>query len=144
MTMERTLEQQRAKVAWECVADFDQKVANKEIKKKYRSLARNLPALILGSGLGPTLAFLRSKGSESWKEPNGGAKEHDWICYHLNRWLTQWMKKWRNQEEEDILHWIVTKSDSTNYRYVTNEALAFAQWLKRFAEAELPEEEGGS
>jgi CRISPR type III-B/RAMP module-associated protein Cmr5 len=31
--------------------------------------------------------------------------------------------------------------DSQNYRLATSEALAFLQWLKRFAEAELDSED---
>jgi len=127
----RTLEQQRARAAWEAV----EKVKKEKHRGKYRSLARNLPSLILSNGLGTTLAFIKSKGSA----------EHTAIYDHLQQWLTHWIRSWlSNTTAQDILQWIVTESTSETYRLVTTEALAFAQWLKRFAEAEIPDDQSGA
>ena len=128
----RTLEQDRARRAWECI----QEVANKspEIKKKYGSLARKVPMLVLTNGLGQTLAFLKSKGK--------GQKEdaHTILLCHLSKWVLHRLGVSENSKG-DLLEWVLRQdSNSTTYRHATLEALAFLNWLKRFAEAELPEE----
>ncbi len=139
----RTLEQQRAYAAWEAVTEVKQavtQVKQKEAKQKdfhvkYRSLARNLPSMILSNGLGATLAFIKSKGSA----------EHQKIYTHLDQWLTRWIRSWLNNAvSQGILEWIVAESTSETYRMVTTEALAFTQWLKRFAESEIPDEQSGA
>ncbi len=128
----RTLEQQRAYAAWEAVTKVKQQ---KDVRAKYRSLARNLPSMILSNGLGATLAFIKSKGSA----------EHQKIYTHLDQWLTRWIRSWLNNAvSQGILEWIVAESTSETYRMVTTEALAFTQWLKRFAESEIPDEQSGA
>jgi CRISPR-associated protein Cmr5 len=41
-----------------------------------------------------------------------------------------------SKASDRLLNWVVEK-DSVAYRRATAEALAFLNWLKRFAEAEL-------
>lgn len=128
----KTLEQARAEWAWGCI----QKIANKspEIKKKYGSLARKVPMLVLTNGLGQTLAFLKSKGKDQEEDA------HTILLCHLSEWVLRRLgvpESWRG----DLLKWVLRQdSNSTTYRHATLEALAFLNWLKRFAEAELPEE----
>jgi CRISPR-associated protein Cmr5 len=61
-SLPKTLEQQRATRAWECVDEVTSK--SQDFKKKYGSLARKVPTLILTNGLGQTLAFLKAKGKK--------------------------------------------------------------------------------
>jgi len=154
----RTLEQERAKYAWVCVQNcLDQAIQqletaiNREIepkqrenlkkrlqtlqnekggnewKSKYGSLVRKLPSYILTNGLGQTLAFLKAKGKG---EPGN---EHEVLYQHLEGWLQRQLGINGN-----LLDWLVNKATSQQYRLATMEALALLQWLKRFAEAELP------
>lgn len=154
----RTLEQERAKHAWECVQqclsqaiqqlemaithetepkrreDLEKRLRNlqsenggKEWKGKYGSVVRRLPSYILTNGLGQTLAFLKAKGKG---EPGD---EHEILYQHLANWLKKQLKV-----SSDLLDWIVSTANSQQYRLATMEALALLQWLKRFAEAELP------
>jgi len=44
----------------------------------------------------------------------------------------------RVHADGDLLDWVVNNATSQQYRLATTEALALLQWLKRFAEAELP------
>ncbi len=153
----QTLEQRRAQKAWEFVSNCldaaierleqaikqakDEKERNNlkdrlnklrkpegadQWKGKYGSLVRKMPSYILTNGLGQTLAFLKAKGRN---EPDS---EHEILYCHLSKWLRE-----RLGINGDVLHWI-TVTDSHQYRRATMEALAFLQWLKRFAEAELP------
>jgi len=119
----RTLEQERAKHAWECV----QGTKEKPFASDYRSIALKAPSLILTNGLGQTLAFLKAKGKG---EPEN---EHEVLYQHLEGWLQKQLGI-----NSNFLSWLVNTATSQQYRLATMEALALLQWLKRFAEAELP------
>jgi len=154
----RTLEQERAKHAWDCVQnclnqaiqqlesaiaheteprrreDLERRLRNlrteeggKEWKGRYGSVVRKLPSYILTNGLGQTLAFLKAKGKG---EPGN---EHEVLYRHLTDWVGR-----KVNADGDLLSWLVNTATSQQYRLATMEALALLQWLKRFAEAELP------
>jgi CRISPR-associated protein Cmr5 len=131
-SLPKTLEQQRAEQAWECVGEVTSK--SQDFKKKYGSLARKVPTLILTNGLGQTLAFLKAKGK------NDPADEHTVLFRHLSRWVLSQVAPSSPATNGDLLQWVL-QNDSASYRRATVEALAFLTWLKRFAEAELPAEE---
>ena len=117
-------EQARASSAW----DVMQQVPSKADKTKYGSLARKLPALIQTNGLGQTLAFLRSKPD----------KPHFKVLYgHVSNWVIVQVGG-----SGDLLEWVI-RQNSSQYRRATTEAIAYAMWLRRFAEAEGWGETGG-
>ncbi len=117
----RTIEQERANHAWQCVNE----VKDKPFAGDYRTIAVKTPSLILTNGLGQTLAFLRSKPD----------RRH---FVELYRHLNEWLRRRLNIDNSDLLEWIVNSANSQQYRLATMEALALLQWLKRFAEAVLP------
>jgi len=119
----RTLEQERAKHAWDCV----QEVKDKHFAGGYRAIAVKVPSLIVTNGLGQTLAFLKAKGKG--KHDN----EHEVLYRHLTDWVGR-----KVNANGDLLNWLLNTATSQQYRLATMEALALLQWLKRFAEAELP------
>jgi CRISPR-associated protein Cmr5 len=96
-------------------------------KARYGSVVRKLPSYILTNGLGQTLAFLKAKGKG---EPGN---EHEVLYRHLADWVGR-----KVNADGDLLSWLVNTATSQQYRLATMEALALLQWLKRFAEAELP------
>lgn len=104
-------------------------------KKNYSSLARKAPMLVLTNGLGQTLAFLKAKGK------NDPGDEHTVLFRHLSEWVLNQVAPGTTSSNGDLLEWVLDH-DSAAYRRATTEALAFLTWLKRFAEAELPTEEG--
>jgi CRISPR-associated protein Cmr5 len=131
-SLQRTLEQERAQRAWACVQEVTSKP--QEFKKKYGSLARKVPMLVLTNGLGQTLAFLKAKGK------NDPADEHTVLFRHLSSWVLSQVASSTPASNGDLLQWVL-QNDSAAYRRATIESLAFLTWLKRFAEAELPTEE---
>lgn len=156
-SQQQTLEQKRAAQAWEDVtealkqartsaqaASSVQKEALDALKRlqtergaedfkgKYGTLARKAPSLITSMGLGQTLAFLRAKGK------NVGWDEHTILSRHISQWVVGQIGK-----SGDLLD-IVRQENSEVYRQATSEAIALLVWLKRFAEAELPDAEGGN
>lgn len=123
----RTLEQQRAAHAWKKLHEAKKEIPDKERQGKLKSVARNAPASIQSNGLGQTVAFWKAKQSK--KEE---ADEYRLIYLALQEWLQMQMNF-----NEFLLDWIVTKATSAQYRHATAEAMAYLNWYKRFAEAEL-------
>jgi len=127
--MAKTLEQKRAALAWDKVKEIEGK--DETLQKEYRSAVLKAPAMIMTNGLGPTLAFLRSR-KEGNKE-----KAEDILHKHISAWLKSpdapisW-----TSTKDDIMERIV-EEDSIVYRQATQEALMFITWLKRFAQARL-------
>ena len=129
-SLQQTLEQKRAKKAWEDIQSVARR-SEDDFKKKYGSLARRVPMLVLTNGLGQTLAYLRSKGKDDQ------SNEHNVLFRHLSAWTMRQVAP--NEKDRALLAWVLnTNSDA--YRRATTEALAYLTWLKRFAEAELPTE----
>ena len=121
----QTKEQERAAKAWEYVTE----VKGQRYEGQYGSWVKRLPALILTNGLGQTLAFLRAKGQGAGNAPQT-------LYQHLSDWVLDEV----GPGTGSLLEWLLTQ-DSATYRRATTETLAFLNWLKRFAEAELKIEE---
>lgn len=123
MSRQQSLEQKRAAEAWERVVyvrDHGQSFA-----KKYGQLAKSAPADIQANGLGQTLAFWRAKPKE----------EHSQALF---KDVSDWVKKQMGlPAQKTLLEWIMQDARTDEYRRATAEAIAFLNWLKRFAEAEL-------
>lgn len=128
MSLQKTLEQGRAKFAYQC-AEEGSKIAK---SKEYKSYVQKIPMLIKTNGLGAAFAFVKAKSSSD--------KDKAGYAYHL---LYKQMTDWLKQEPKgllsdrlnnnDLLN-VLIDLDTTQYRAVTNEVLAFLTWLKRFAE----------
>ena len=127
----RIIEQKRCEHAWNNVNEARERLGDKQ--KEYRSLARGLNAMIQINGLGQSLAFLKAKGKG---EQNGQAAQnaHGLLFAHISNWVGEQM----GYQGTSLLEWIVAPTTSREaYRRATAECLAFGNWLRRFAEAEL-------
>ena len=97
-------------------------------------MVKKAPMLIKTNGLGATLAFLFSK-QKVW----GTVLKHieDWVSStdNLKTHLLYKDKEGSNLVQK-VLH-----LDSSEYRIVTIEVLAFLNWLRRFAEGIAKEKE---
>ncbi|WP_322508249.1 type III-B CRISPR module-associated protein Cmr5 [Anaerolinea sp.] len=125
ISKQRLLEQKRAKHAYNSILE-----AKQSNVKELKSVARDAPTSIQSNGLGQTLAFWKSKDKNKEKE------KRYWVIYNH---LSSWLKDQQIFEGSDLLVWIATTADSLQYRQATAEALAYLNWYKRFAEAELKE-----
>jgi len=129
--MAQTLDQKRAAAAWKAVEE----VCDEESGKKYTAWVRKTPSLILTNGLGQTLAFLRAKGK------GDNASEYQRVYNHLSEWVLPHLDPNipnNPTERRKLLEWLL-RQDSHVYRQATAEALAYINWLKRFAEARFGE-----
>jgi CRISPR-associated protein Cmr5 len=127
-----TLDQRRAKQAWEVVQRAKQKEGahQKQDPKKFGGQAKKLPTRIMAAGLGQALAFLKAKGYAPG------------LLAELSEWMKQRIPP-KPKEPTDLLERII-QGDSDFLRRATDEVLAYLIWLNRFAEAEgLTDEEVG-
>lgn len=122
-TSKPTLEQRRAKHAWEAI----QRAKQVKDPKKYGGQAKKLPMRIMASGLGQALAFLKAKGYA----PELLVGIGDWV---LDKRANPESKK--PMPQDDALLKAIVNGESDSLRRATDETLAYLQWLNRFAEAE--------
>jgi CRISPR-associated protein Cmr5 len=113
----QTLAQQRAKHAWDAVQAALQR---SDFENKFADPAKKMPARIRASGLGQTVAFMRAKG--------GGD-----VLEAVATWCQQ--GGLINQANEEGLLIQFKEGTAADLRQLTAEALAYIEWLVRFADA---------
>ncbi|MCC6367837.1 MAG: type III-B CRISPR module-associated protein Cmr5 [Bryobacterales bacterium] len=114
----KTLAQQRAQHAWDAV---QQSLKRPDFEKRFADPAKKMPARIRASGLGQTVAFMR-------------AKEGGDVLKAVADWCHQ--RGVAKDSSEDALLIQFKESNAADLRYLTAEALAYLEWLVRFADAE--------
>ena len=124
------IEEGRAKFAYECALEG----SKIDKKKEYKSYVKKIPMLIKANGLGATFAFMLSKRG-------------------TYKFIGEQVLKWLKNDEKDILSDAkeienfkelvkkIVSLSSSEYRALTIEILAFFNWLRRFAEGLIEEEE---
>lgn len=125
MSHEKTLDQRRA-------AHVLGKIGAVSLEREHKSIVDSLPSMIMSSGLGPTLAFLKAKCDSPY---------HTWTYEALQEWLHKGCGVeigWKSQNP-DLLGRLA-EEDSFVYRAATQEALAYAGWLKRAVRAKVKED----
>lgn len=120
--MSQTIQQERAAFALEKVTSA---LANQSVCDDLKGHAQSLPAMIHMNGLGQAAAFCRSGKKEAQTE--------------LYRMLSDWLCREHGPlaPHEDLLAGIVA-CDMQVYMRAQAEALALADWVKRFAAAFTP------
>lgn len=116
-------DQERARAARAAVQNFLASERDQKVHEEYRQELQQLPARIQSSGLGQTLAFYASKGANSMHGHIGG---------------TLALTLASPADSTLALLDAVVAGDVHKYRRLTREALAFAEWLKRYAKAMIP------
>lgn len=119
-----TLDQQRARHAWNAVTQAKQKQGHhrEQDAKKFGGQAKKLPMRIMAAGLGQALAFLKAKNYA----PGLLSELTDWIIKRMPP---------ASKGPTDLMERII-QGNSDFLRRATDEVLAYLQWLNRFAEAE--------
>jgi CRISPR type III-B/RAMP module-associated protein Cmr5 len=118
-----TLEQRRAKDAWDVIAILVERTKDRHAEDYARQI-RKLPARIKTAGLGQALAFLSAKA-----EGKGDRAEQKVVND-----LSIWVLKCCGRSGPELLEAIVN-GDSLFLMRATEEALAWLRWAKRFCEA---------
>jgi CRISPR-associated protein Cmr5 len=126
--MTQTLDQKRAAFAWQAASLGMQRHGD-----DYKRLAKGAPALIMNSGLMPTLAFYASKKEAHEMLLNdvcawfgrrfAGRKEYQPAPHHFAQVMAQ-----------------LQGQSSAFYLEATDEALAILKWIRQFVDA-VPQRE---
>ena len=132
----RTLDQRRARHAWEAVARVKAGDAA-TLGSSYAREAKRLPIRILTAGLGHALAFLHAKASSQVESANTLLLRDvaDWVLDKRRR-----SNGGVDRPSADALIEKIVKGDANFLRVTTEEVLAYLQWLTRFAEAEFKDD----
>ena len=129
-----TLDQRRAKHAWDAIKSILEK--GEKVSQEYKREVKRLPVRIQTAGLGQALSFLYAKSNCR----GGDAKSL--LLKDLAQWLLVKCKLGsqldRTCDRSSILRAIID-NDAEFLRRTTGEALMYLQWLGRFAEAEIEE-----
>ncbi|MBM3739677.1 MAG: type III-B CRISPR module-associated protein Cmr5 [Acidobacteria bacterium] len=119
--MAQTLDQQRAQYAWGCAE-------KNAMVDGYRQIAKGAPALIMGNGLMPALAFYHSRTGSN-------KKPAELILDDVLGWLAK--RQVVPKSFPDAMERFFSSS-SQDYIRATDEALAMLKWLRQFADAVDP------
>ena len=102
----------------------------------YLAYVKGLPANILRSGLGQAMAMEKAGAAKTGEDSKG----HKFLFGHMEQWLkTDWQNSPYRGHQGDILHAMVN-NDQAKYVRAQAEALAYLEWLKKFAVAFLDED----
>jgi CRISPR-associated protein Cmr5 len=137
---EQSLSQQRAKHALAAIRDLE----NKEYGH-YVSYVNGLPAAILQNGLGQALATLLA-GAKLAKKLNQRSEDEqarESLYHQISTWLCDSNEDAPYSNRNDVLE-AITLQDEDGYLRAQAEALAYLEWLKKFANAFLKRPEGGN
>lgn len=127
--MSQTLDQQRAAFAWECAsAGMDLARGEKE-RKEYKVLAKGAPALIMNSGLMPTLAFYNHKGKAATQLLD------DLIRGLSLRLASQKLNPGQGAQLFPQFMVALQQAPSHDYLRNTDEALEILKWIRQFVDA---------
>jgi CRISPR type III-B/RAMP module-associated protein Cmr5 len=122
--MRQTMDQKRAKHAWEMIARA-LALENKEDRKSFGKEAKRLGPRIMAAGLGHAIAFLQKKQADSLLHQGISS----WIA------IQNWSGESSGNSNQDITKMIIEK-DSDFLRLATDETMSLLAWVVRFAVAE--------
>lgn len=126
MTLPKTLEQGRAEFAFNYA-----NAVESSLKDKFKSHVKSFPMLMKTNGLGAAVAFLFSKGD---KEQGVYKKVGDSMVEWLQADRKYLLYNLSSIDSLKTLSQEITKLNSSHYRALTIEILAYFTWLRRFAE----------
>jgi len=131
------IERGRASFAFDCA--LKGKNLGEEKAQEYKSYVNNVPVHVKTNGLGAALAFVYAKKNAKKKEgnekENAYAKIYQQTCEYINEYANHIIS---GISEDDMVKTIISL-DSSRYRALTVEVMAFFNWLRRFANGLIKE-----
>lgn len=129
-----TLEQQRAEFA---LKKIEQLSEQKEKAKEAALYIRRLPAMTFGNGLGQALAFLLAK-TKSNDEQALAVHPAGQVYLIIAEWLVEKREVYSGKPVDLIK--AMMSNNRGRYMIAQEETWALLDWLKKFADAILPDE----
>lgn len=142
-----SLPQRRAAAALKAIQEYAKTALDKE-KLAYAGYVKSLPAAIVMNGLGQALATELAQGGKDTGKGQGGLapNAHAQIYRHLQEWLCGAdpevpFRGCRNGQPSGapVLMQALCEADQPLYLLAQAEAMAYIEWLKKFANAFLTE-----
>jgi CRISPR-associated protein Cmr5 len=93
-------------------------------QKRYGAMCHRFPLIVRENGLAAAFGFLAAKGGTDAKSPE-------------NLLLTHYARVLGASNSAALRQTVITSSDLAEYRHLTRQTLAAAEWFKRYAEAVL-------
>ena len=130
MATTHSLAQQRAQHALAAITKLA--APNAPSYGNYLSYVKALPANVRSLGLGQALAFALAKCKDDPKNPYRLLYDHvtDWVCQR---------SIYSGATPENFMT-MLTSGDQTQYLHAQIETMAYLEWLKKFAVAQLKED----
>lgn len=129
-----SLAQQRAIHALAAINGMPQR--NQPAKcSRYLSYVKALPANVRSLGLGQALAFALAKCEGDLTEPHG------WLYSHVTGWIGSQPHIYADATPNNFMDKL-TGGTQAQYLHAQIEAMAYLEWLKKFAVAQLKEDKG--
>jgi CRISPR-associated protein Cmr5 len=122
--MAQTLDQKRAALAWGYAT-----VSMQQYGDEYKGLAKGAPALIMNSGLMPTLAFYSGKGRAAQQLLD------DLIRGLSQRLAGSVLKAGQGGQLFPKFMEMLQSGESQDYMRYTDEALELLKWIRQFVDA---------
>lgn len=132
MGKDQLLSQKRAAGALKEIQEINSLIKNDKDKDAFAKLAASAPAMILQNGLGQTLAFCLAKSKQR-------LDKHHLLFSSLAKWLSRDLPS-IPQDESKFLEVLNSSVTVEKYLLWQREALAYLEWLKRYAAAFLEKE----
>lgn len=140
MSRQQALDQRRAKHAWEVVQQVRKLYGDRPDAAHFGRAAKKLPTRIVASGLGQALAFLLAKK----RTPLLLVALSDWVLTRRpNEKAPGALPSAESVRDQKALIQKLIESDMVVLRLATDEVLAYLQWLNRFVEAEIKDDQIG-
>ncbi|MBN1800549.1 MAG: type III-B CRISPR module-associated protein Cmr5 [Candidatus Lokiarchaeota archaeon] len=120
----KTVEQGRAKFAYERVSQAVKNNPDASWLSEYKSYLKKIPMYIKTNGLGATLAFIFSKKNKD---------AYSRIYGDCTEWIEKDPKKIFSLGGKDLLEFVLNL-ESSDYRLLTNQIMSLIKWMARFAD----------
>ncbi len=129
-----TVANQRAEFAYRCVKKVKD---DPEVAKKYKAYSRRIMAMVRVNGLLATIAFIKVSISN---KVDGRA--YNQLYADMENWLKcdECPVSFVYKKEKEELIDVLLSLNSNEYRIITKEIMEFANWLRRFAEGMIKDD----
>lgn len=127
---------QRAQFAYKCVKNVVEE-ESKDVAQKYKSYSKRIMAMVRINGLLATITFIKSNISNKTD-----GKAYGQLYKDMENWLKskECSVNFAYKEEKGELLEVLVSLNSDHYRIITKEIMEFVNWIRRFAEGMIRDE----
>ncbi len=102
-----------------------EKITSYKTIKEFESYVNKLPAFIMTNGLGNTFAYIAGQSKDTWKK----------VIEAIENWLKSDYSGFKEEFNNKNFLSVIVKMKGDHMRALTQEVLAYLNWLRKFAKA---------